>query len=305
MSLLKEMSGALQLPERLVLGISHKADHAYYSFRVPKRSGGTRVINHPSRELKALQRWLLYAVIEGWPVHAAAFAYRPGKNIGHHAAQHASSDFLVRLDLRSFFPSISAEDIRSFIDRRPPGTDQWRDEDFQLFCRVVCRRGQLTIGAPSSPALSNSLCFQLDQELTNVAADVGATYTRYADDLFFSTRTRDVLWDLPDKVTEVLQGLPVPAGLSLNAEKTRHSSKKGRRQVTGLVITPDGEVKIGRRRKRFIRRQVHELDTLPPEARRELAGLIAFAIDIEPDFLNALVLKYGPDRVERARGLRG
>jgi RNA-directed DNA polymerase len=129
----------------------------------------------------------------------------------------------------------------------------------------------------------------------------GITYTRWADDLFFSTIYPDILKDYPEKTESILKALAFPSSLELNRSKIRHSSKKGRRQVTGLVITSDKRVAIGRHRKRFIRRQLHRFAALTEPEREELAGLLAFAIDIEPDFLNALIIKYGRDLLQRAR----
>src|SRR5207253_2145401 len=98
-------------------------------------------------------------------------------------------------------------------------------------------------------------------------------------------------------VERVVGELRWPTQLSINAEKTRHSSKRGRRQVTGLVLTSDGLLGIGRQRKRCIRSLIHSAPSLSPAEKRQLAGLLAFARSVEPDFINALVLKFGPERI--------
>ena len=157
------------------------------------------------------------------------------------------------------------------------------------------------MGAPTSPALSNAICFELDAQLTALAEELNATYTRYADDLFFSTNHRDVLGQVEARVSDILGALECPAGLRLREDKTRHSSRKGRRRVTGLILGSDGHVHLGRSRKRFIRRQIHRWDDLTPLERRQLAGLIAFAISIDADFANALILKYGREAIDTVR----
>ena len=121
----------------------------------------------------------------------------------------------------------------------------WGVEDRTLFAQIVCRFGRLTIGAPTSPALSNALCFALDSQLAALSLELGVTYTRYADDLFFSTTQRDVLGHLQGATAEILRALDCPAGLQLHEDKTRHSSKRGRRQVTGLVLGSDGQIHLG------------------------------------------------------------
>jgi RNA-directed DNA polymerase len=298
--LLEEMSSGLGLPVPFIRGVARKASHAYKVYAIKKRDGGYRRIAHPARPLKALQRWLLHHVIEDWPVHEAAFAYVGGRNIYQNAERHSSSRYLLRMDFKSFFSSILAGDVAAFLANGVPRTEEWTAEDRRVFVQIVCRGGRLTVGAPTSPALSNALCFRLDHLCTALSEDRGVVYTRYADDLFFSTRSTNVLRTIPAAVGEILSKLDVPSHLKINASKERHSSKRGRRQVTGIVLASDGRAVLGRSRKRFIRRQVHNLDDLEPPERASLRGLIAFAMDIEPRFINSLILKYGRDRVMTA-----
>ncbi len=294
--LLRRISSQLGLPEHVIRAIARRANHSYKSYRIPKRRGGSREIHHPSKQLKAVQRWLLEHVITNWPNHDVATAYRRERSILHNAARHAESRYLLRMDFENFFPSITAEDLRAYLAGLEPRLD-WDETDLQVFLAIVCRNKCLTIGAPTSPALSNAICFQLDQRLDAIARERATTYTRYADDLFFSTTLPDNLKDFPALVESVIRGLSYPGQLHIQPSKTRHSSKRGRRQVTGLVLKSDGTVGIGRHRKRFIRGLIHKVASLQPAERRELAGLIAFARSVEPDFVNALILKYGPERI--------
>lgn len=298
MSLISRMSAGLQLPEHYIVGLARTASHLYKTYRIPKRTGGTREINHPSRELKAVQRWLVATEINEFDVHPAAMAYRPGIGIRTNALLHASGRYLLRLDVQAFFPSILASDVYGLLgDLRPT----WSDEDHDHFCSLVCRWGQLTIGAPSSPALSNSICFQLDTQISALAASRRVTYSRYADDMFFSSDTPDILKDLPGAVAELLRTVEYPKGLDLNQDKTHHSSRKNRREVTGLVITPQGRVTIGRKRKREVRSRIHRYKELSVDEKRSLAGYLSYAKSVEPDFLNALILKYGKSQIDTVR----
>ena len=296
--LLNQMASGLCLPERVIQALAHKASHAYKSYRIPKRTGGTREIHHPSKELKALQRWLVHNVIERWPVHPAAMAYRPQVSILNNAERHVGSRFLLRMDFEGFFPSITADDVRNFL-KNSNSLQQtgWSTDDVELFTALVCRIGKLTIGAPTSPALSNALCFELDQRLETLAHERNAAYTRYADDLFFSTNQANVLKDFPNLVTTIVTDLSCPSRLIINKLKTRHSSKRGCRRVTGLVLGSDNAVGIGRYRKRYIRGLIHRFPSLTPAQKVSLAGLVAFATGVEPDFVNALILKFGVQRV--------
>lgn len=306
MALIEQMSHALNLPRDYLEKTASKASHCYKTYTIPKRSGGCRTIHHPARELKALQRWLLIKVLESLPAHEAAMGYRRRLSIKDNALRHVESRYLLRLDFHNFFPSLTSDDIRSYIASyrsRSPFCD-WDSRDVDFFIAIVCRQGRLTIGSPTSPALSNALCFELDSKLTEISECEQVTYTRYADDLFFSTSQQDVLGSFPEKVEKILASLKIPRGLRINHSKIRHSSKKGRRRVTGITLGSDGKISIGRSLKRYIRRQVHLHDSLSPEDKVKLAGLIAYAQSVDPDIINSLVMKYGDDRVNNAcRGL--
>jgi RNA-directed DNA polymerase len=300
--LVTQIANSLGLPERVIQAVARKANHAYKAYTIKKRDGKYRLIHHPSKELKALQRWLVHNVVTQLPVHSAALAYRIGQGIANNARAHVASRYLLRMDFQDFFPSITDKDVEMYLENAEfPKLQRWTPEDIDLFVTIVCRDGRLTIGAPSSPGLSNAVCFNLDHQFDSAACEREVVYTRYADDLFFSTVYPDILKDFPQLVGGILKKIGCPAALVINESKTRHSSKRGRRQVTGLVLRSDEAVGVGRRRKRYIRSLVYKFDSLNPAERRRLAGLIAFARNIEPDFVNALILKFGPERVIEAQ----
>jgi len=301
MNLAQRIASYLQLSPDFVEKLALSASHRYKEYRIPKKGGGSRTIHHPAKQLKVIQRCLLRQVIEALPVHDCASAYRKGKNIAVHARTHVQSSFLLRMDIKDFFPSITADDIDIYITQNPRFFPSWNSEDIKLFCQLVCRNDQLTIGAPTSPELSNALCYGLDILLAGLALENDAVYTRYADDLFFSTRTPNLLKNIEVRVAEIVEKSKCPANLRINRAKTRHSSKRRRRQVTGIVLGSDGRVYFGRRLKRWIRSLIHNIDNLEPRERAHLAGMLAFCKDIEPDFINALILKYGTDKVDQAR----
>ncbi len=277
------------------------ANHRYVTYQIPKRGGGLRTIHHPSKELKALQRWVLTYILNDLPVHPCAFAYRTGKNVADHARRHRHSRYLLRMDLERFFESIQEEDIQRYIRDEHDHFAGWSGEDEYLFCSLVLRNYCLTIGAPTSPALSNAVCRKLDLALDALAEREQVTYTRYADDLYLSTTSPDVLSRVEDEVSQIVEALECPGDLRVNRKKTWHSSKKGRRAVTGLVLGSDDGLSIGRHRKRLIRSLVFRWEALDEAQKVSLAGTLAWCKSVEPDFLNRLVWKYGADRVRRAQ----
>src|SRR2546423_537036 len=101
--MLELMSKELTLPQSFICGLAVGASHEYKRFPIPKRNGDQRMVYHPSRRLKALQRWLLIKVVEPLTVHHAATAYRRDISILENAQRHVKSRYLLRLDFQSFF----------------------------------------------------------------------------------------------------------------------------------------------------------------------------------------------------------
>ena len=191
--ILEKMSSELSLPPNYIALLVRTASHQYKTYEIAKRTGGTRTILHPSKRLKALQRWLLANVVDTWPVHPAAAAYRKGKTIFDNAKTHAKSNYLLRMDIKTFFPSLMVQDMREYAIKRPHLFTSWNGDDFESFCRLVFRDGRLAIGAPTSPSISNALCFDLDVGISGICQSHGVEYTRYADD-FSSLHAREVSW---------------------------------------------------------------------------------------------------------------
>src|SRR5208283_785204 len=141
------------------------------------------------RELKLLQGWLCENLFVHLPVHSAAQAYRKGCSIGRNAALHAGQNYLLRVDFRDFFPSIARQDIINTLamNHAPLSPMLSFPDDMEIVADFVCRDGRLTIGSPSSPVLSNSVMYAFDNEWSNRCRERDVVFSRYADDLYFST----------------------------------------------------------------------------------------------------------------------
>src|SRR5437868_1874995 len=144
---------------------------------------------------------------------------------------------------------------------------------------------------------------QLDVQVTALADAHELVYSRYAEDLVFSAAVPDKLRNIPKELENIFSTLEFPKSLTIKGEQTWHGSRRGRRKVTGLVLTSDGKLSVGRRLKRRLRTEVHKWYTLETNARLHLAGLLTFVRSVEPEFINSLMVKYGADRVLSAMRL--
>ena len=296
--IIEQMASRLALSIPYLLKLSSSASHRYKQYEIPKRTRGMRTIYHPARELKLVQRWLLRNVLISLPVHPAATAYQQNSTIKRNAEVHAASNYLLRVDFQDFFPSLRGADVLNVLiaNRDRLANQSVSDLDIDFIKRIVCRFDALTIGAPTSPLISNAIMFDFDATWRRNAEAIGVTYTRYADDLYFSTTEPNVLSPLLKKLREHLKGISQPK-LQINEAKTGFSSRKWRRLATGLVLTHDRKVSLGRHKKRMIKAQVfrltrHELKAVQLAS---LRGWISYASSVEPDFVARLQRKYALD----------
>lgn len=305
LELLAEKSGIS--PNRL-RRLQLNASKMYKTFPIPKRDGTDRFISQPTPELKAVQRWLARTVFSRLHVSEYATAYKKGASIRANAEAHRNSFFTLHMDFKDFFPSFSSENVQKFLSDRT----KLSEEDIAFCAAIVCRHGRITIGAPSSPPVTNALMYSFDSRVNDWCSEKGLIYTRYADDINISSCSPNVLSDAEKflrRETEVFRY----GSLVINERKTAYLSRRYRRSITGVNVTPKGTLSIGRNRKREIKSYVHQykLGSLPAELIWRVGGLIAFAHDVEPSFVLALKRKYGSQTIEEIlhqqtpRGLNG
>lgn len=280
------------------------APYRYKVYQIPKRKEGEfRTIAQPAFEVKIIQRWIVSNILSEVPVHISAAAYVKGKGIKANALAHAKNKYILKMDFSNFFPSIKYIDILKHLT--PYLQDTFSDDDVNKICRLFVRKDKVTkqlelsIGAPSSPFISNSIMFTFDDYASNFCKEQGVTYTRYADDLTFSTKKENILKDVEIYVKGIVHKIKSPK-LRVNNNKTIHASTNRKRVVTGLVLTPSGKVSLGRERKRDISLRIYRYTkgNLDDKETNKLRGLLAFALDVENEFIIKMRVKYGVDTID-------
>lgn len=230
----------------------------YKTFTIPKRSGGTRSISSPMPHLKLLQKKISILLndclgeIEE-KLSSPSHGFKPGRSIFTNAAQHRGRRYVINLDLKDFFPSIHFGRIAGYFEK---------SRDFKLdpkiariLANILCYKSSLPQGAPSSPVVSNLLARMLDIHLARLAKRNRLTYTRYADDLSFSTNLKVFpesvakqisknVWELGPELISTIGS----CGFSINDLKTRMLYRSSRQEVTGLVVNDRVTVPIEYRR---------------------------------------------------------
>lgn len=274
-----------------------RAPYTYKIFTIPKKTGGVRIIAQPAKETKTVQRWIASNILANLAIHDCATAYQQGCSIKKNALLHSKNSYLVKLDLKNFFNSIKIEDVRHLLVDRL--ADLLDEADIERIAQVCCVKLPnevelcLSVGAPSSPLLSNSMMFEFDRIVEQWCRASKITYSRYADDLTFSTNEKGISSTVQPFVEQALAELQYPR-LKINPKKSIHSSRKFQRRVTGLVLANNNTISLGRERKREISALVHKFGRgqLSENETYRLQGLLGLARDVEPAFIVRMAAKY-------------
>jgi retron-type reverse transcriptase len=267
----------------------------YITFAIPKRSGGRRIIMAPKRRLKEIQRRLLDLLVDKLPVSDCAHGFRRGRSIRTGAEPHVGKRFVLKLDLKDFFPTVTFARVRGMLvaygysfpvaatlavlmteaERQPVAV-----EDKVYHVPVGAR--YCVQGAPTSPGLCNAILLRMDRRLEGLARKRGLSYTRYADDLVFSG---DLEREAFERVRRTVVCIIGEEGFAAHPGKTRCMGRGGRQLVTGVVVNETLGLPRGERRR--LRAALHRQRIVggsgdAGESRR-LRGKIAYLSMLNPD----------------------
>lgn len=261
-----DLADFLKVPRRKLTHILYirKPDSYYRTFEIPKKNGGTRTICAPSGDLKSLQIKLSNALWEYLKELRASqniqpnisHAFEKEKSIVTNAKIHRNKRFVINMDLESFFDSFHFGRVQGYFEK---------NKDFLLprqvaiiIAQISCYNGHLPQGAPSSPIITNLICQVLDMRLLKIAKKYKLDYTRYADDLTFSTNDRSFLIKQEQFIKEISDEIS-KSGFSVNEKKTRVQYKDSRQEVTGLIVNK--KINVNRAYVRETKAMAHQLYT--------------------------------------------
>jgi RNA-directed DNA polymerase len=265
----------------------------YVQFEVPKASGGVRLIAAPRADLKKAQQHILRELLDPLETHPACHAFVRGRSTVTNATPHVGSALVLKMDLVDFFPTIHFHRITGLFQHYGASRTSAR-----LLAALVTYRPRLPDGrvawpsllpqgAPTSPAIANLICRRMDARLDALAKEVGARYTRYADDLTFSFDEppsrgigRFVWW-----VGQICG----QEGFFENVKKRRLLRPTSQQRVTGLVVNE--RLAVPREARRRFRAKLFDCRKRGvsaevvghPEPRAYLLGFASYVAMVEPE----------------------
>lgn len=301
----------------------------YKKFSIRKRSGGRRFIHVPTARLMHTQRWINEHILKKLQVHPASQAFGEGNSIKKCAARHCGAKWLIKIDIADFFSSISEIQIyrifralnyqplvafelarlctvRSYALGPRRSSPQWRSRKFNETIPPYHQSllGYLPQGAPTSPLLANLAMLNCDSTLEKLAQKSGLTYTRYSDDLCFSTRDKSFGRTRARKFVFDAYKVISQAGFQPKLRKTTIVPPGGKKVVLGLNVDSDLP-RLAKSTKDRIRQHLYFLEKVGPTEhvfnrkfdsvwglKAHVRGLIDYANMIEPEFAKTALEKF-------------
>lgn len=237
----------LQVDESDLMSILRNGKSEYSNFRIGKRSGGYRTISAPSQRLLSVQKTINERILNSVHVHPAARGFRQNMSVLDNAKDHLGKPEVLKVDITDFFGSIKYKDVRHTFQRIGYSSDI-----SLIFARLCVFGRKLPQGGATSPALSNIIAYQLDEEMAEFAKDYQLTYTRYADDLTFSGENIKF-----EECLSIIEDILDEFDFQLQRKKTRMLRAKDRKIITGVSISSGYKMTVPKAMKREIRKNVH------------------------------------------------
>lgn len=237
----KDVSNLLEVPySSLTYHLYQVPDSSKYEqFHVRKKSGGLRIISAPVTALKIIQRKLSQVLYSVYAPKAPVHGFVPGRSIVTNAQLHTRQRHVFNIDIADFFDSIHFGRVRGIFIAPPY---QLPANVATVLAQICCLSNKLPQGAPTSPVVSNMVCARLDSQLRLLAKEKHCVYTRYADDITFSTRLirfpKDIAYRREDSVLVGRRLLEIMKGndFEINWKKVRLQHRNYSQKVTGLTV---------------------------------------------------------------------
>ncbi|MEC3846786.1 retron Ec67 family RNA-directed DNA polymerase/endonuclease [Bacillus velezensis] len=256
-----ELADFLKIPRKQLSYVLYvkSINNLYTSFEIHKKNGGVRNIKAPLEELKDIQRKLAEALYKHkkkkqGQKNKLSHAFEKNKGIITNAEIHRNKRLVLNIDLENFFESFHFGRVRGFFTKNK--NFLLPIEVATIIAQLSCYEGKLPQGAPTSPIISNLICGILDYRLLKITKKYKLNYTRYADDLTFSTNDKNFL-NVQTKFYEEISNELIQAGFKINEKKTRLQYKDSRQTVTGLVV--NSKINVNRTFYKETRAMAHQL----------------------------------------------
>lgn len=273
----------LSISSRLLYYLLNKKNKCYSKIEIPKKDGTHRVLHVPSFSMKVVQKWILHNILEKVEVSNQSMAFTRHRGIRKNAEFHKENVFLLKMDIKNFFGNITYRKVFDLF----LGLG-YSSSASGILTSICTYKFALPQGAVTSPYIANLVCSSMDTKIENYCNLRDISYTRYADDLCFSTNDKALLLELKKVVKDIVY----EEGFRIHTKKTKLLSNYMKKTITGITIN-DGLIKVNKEFKKCLRSQIfNSIKSCDYRDKNQIVGKIAYINSIEDGFRDMIVRNY-------------
>ena len=271
----------LSITEQLLYCLTYKKEYCYFQKVIPKKDKTERILNVPNLSLKVVQKWILKEILEKIFVSEQAMAFVPHKNgLRENAERHKKNIFLLEMDITNFFGTITEQQVYTLFCNIGYNT-----KVAGILANLCTYDNYLPQGAVTSPYIANLVCYHMDARINGYCSRKDIVYTRYTDDLTFSSDNRMLL----NKIEKFIKYIVTDEGFTINDKKTRYLSNDVKKTVTGITINDDS-IHVDKKFKRDLRAQIYcSIKLKDYQNNSQILGKIAYVNSIEKGFRDKII----------------
>lgn len=271
----------LSITEQLLYCLTYKKEYCYFQKVIPKKDKTERILNVPNLSLKVVQKWILKEILEKIFVSEQAMAFVPHKNgLRENAERHKKNIFLLEMDITNFFGTITEQQVYTLFCNIGYNT-----KVAGILANLCTYDNYLPQGAVTSLYIANLVCYHMDARINGYCSRKDIVYTRYADDLTFSSDNRMLL----NKIEKFIKYIVTDEGFTINDKKTRYLSNDVKKTVTGITINDDS-IHVDKKFKRDLRAQIYcSIKLKDYQNNSQILGKIAYVNSIEKGFRDKII----------------
>ena len=271
----------LSITEQLLYYLTYKKEYCYFQKVIPKKDKTERILNVPNLSLKVVQKWILKEILEKIFVSEQAMAFVPHKNgLRENAERHKKNIFLLEMDITNFFGTITEQQVYTLFCNIG-----YNSKVAGILANLCTYDNYLPQGAVTSPYIANLVCYHMDARINGYCSRKDIVYTRYADDLTFSSDNRMLL----NKIEKFIKYIVTDEGFTINDKKTRYLSNAVKKTVTGITINDDS-IHVDKKFKRDLRAQIYcSIKLKDYQNNSQILGKIAYVNSIEKGFRDKII----------------
>ncbi len=261
----------------------------------------------PNDKLKDFLKFIKIFIVNYLPYNQeCVYSYRTGVGIVECLEPHKNKPYILTMDINHFFSSIEKRAIEELIEKYK-GQLPIVQNDMEYYrsriVEMITHEGKLPVGYPTSPRLSNAVLSEFDDRLSAHCLEHGVAYTRYSDDLIFSSENQETLKKLVHKVQAILHETNGTT-FNLNTKKTKFYKRGNKIKILGTVITPAGIITVDKSMKADIEvlfhfygtdreKYLHTLKSKFDDNEEKVFGVLSYINSIDTKYLTKLRKKYG------------